>query len=218
MNTKKLIGMIIGVTLFAALIAGATFAYLTYAATVQNATKTVTTRNFTFTSPTGTNITELRVIAGSPARTGFAAGKDYVALALSKAADTPYASSVKIILKKTNGITLANALKFAVCRSATAADCNTSTGSIPTSTNTANWVVINGNITTGNSEQVLFEDTATAIGTSTTGSPFKVTGAASTTYYVYFWIDPSVVTTSNLANIEGKTLKGNLYFTATQGE
>lgn len=36
MDKKKLIGTIIGVTMFAALIAGATFAWLTFSATITN--------------------------------------------------------------------------------------------------------------------------------------------------------------------------------------
>lgn len=221
MNTKKLIGMIIGLTLFAALIAGATFAWLTYTATIQNATNTFTSRNFTFTSPTGTDLTHsFRYIANQPVRNTFAAGTDYIVLSLSKAEDTPYASSVKIVLKKpTNGITLANIWRYAVCRSATASQCNNSASSaIPTATNNANWVVTNGAITTGDAEQVLWEDTATAIGTSSTNSPFKSTGAASTSYYVYFWLDAELISPTNLSQVDGKAIKGNIYFEATQGE
>ena len=223
MNTKKLIGTIIGVALFAALVAGATFAWLSFSATVQNATKTFTSRNFTFTSPTGTNITALRFLSGSPVRNTFTGGSDYVALSLSKGANTPYASSVKLMLKKpTNEFTVANALKYAVCRSSTAADCdNQAATAIPSATSNSNWVVVNGSITTGTADQVLFEDLATATDgpftiTSTTGSPFAVTGAASTVYYIYFWVDPSVV--QDVTDINNKTLSGNVFFTATQGE
>lgn len=221
MNTKKLIGMIIGVALFAALIAGATFAWLTYTAVVQNASKTITTRNFTFTSPTGTDITKFPTIANQPARNNtFSAGNGYVVLALSKAADTPYASSVKIVLSKTtNGITLANALRYAVCRSATASQCNNSVSTaIPSTANNSNWVVTNNAVGLGTGDQVLWEDTASAIGTSSTSSPFKSTGAASTSYYVYFWLDPAIITTANSSQVMGKEFLGHIYFEATQGE
>jgi len=227
MNTKKLIGMIIGVTLFAALIAGATFAWLTYDASTQNATKNIMTRSFTFTSPTGTNLTNtFRTIANQPARNTFTAGTDYIVLSLSKGEYTPWAQSVKIILKKpTNGITLANVWRYAICRSGTASQCNNSVSTaIPSSTNVNNWVVTNGAITTGTAEQVLWEDTACMNGSTIrtdTGSPFNVITAAnattSTTYYVYFWLDASIITTANLSQVDQKQIIGNIYFEAVQG-
>lgn len=59
MDKKKLIGTIIGVTLFAALVAGATYAFLTFTATVTNATYNATTMNFIVDYTKGTDITNL---------------------------------------------------------------------------------------------------------------------------------------------------------------
>ncbi len=231
MNTKKLIGMIIGVVMFAALIAGATFAWLTYTATTSNGTirmdgNTSRTRNFTFSTTTGSamNGTITTTIAGQPKRNAFASmgGYQYYELTLSKAADTPYASSVKLVLKKpVNQITATGVWRYAVCRGGSVASTcnNSSSNAIPSSTNTANWVVVNGEITTGTAEQVLWEDTASKVGTSTSGAGnvFKDTGAASATYYVYFWLDAAAITDANFNQVDQKYVDVNMYFEATQG-
>lgn len=57
MNKQKLIGTIIGVIFFVALIAGATFAWLTFNATVTNGTYNGSTRNFVINYTKGTDIT-----------------------------------------------------------------------------------------------------------------------------------------------------------------
>ena len=59
MDKKKLIGTIIGVTLFAALVAGATYAFLTFSATITNATYNAKTMNFIVDYTKGTDITNL---------------------------------------------------------------------------------------------------------------------------------------------------------------
>lgn len=69
MDKKKLIGTIIGVTLFAALIAGATYAFLTFTATVTNATYNASTMNFIVDYSKGTDISDLPQLTTATAST-----------------------------------------------------------------------------------------------------------------------------------------------------
>lgn len=207
MNTKKLLGMIIGIVLFAALIAGATFAWLQFAANVTNPNANGTSRNFTFTYAQGTAITELLPLTQTPNRNSFTASKGYLTLAASKVANTPRASSFKIILNKTtNEVGVTGMIRFAVCRSATASNCNNASGTIPNATNT-NFVAV-GTVSNSTGSQVLYDDTST----------FNGTTAATGNYYIYFWIDASVITEANQSSAEGKKFVGHVYAEATQGE
>ncbi len=207
MNTKKLIGMIIGVTLFAALIAGATFAYLTFTGSVQNNTYTnVTTRNFTFTT-TATTLNKIKPrkhTSSLPVLNTFTASSDYLKLTISKAAGTPKASHVYLRVKKpTNEFTTTGLIKYAVCKNTTDSNCdNTGTGSIPTSAS-GNWVAV-GTLTTGTSEQQLYDETAT----------FNVNGAANMNYYVYFWADADLLQDSD----KTKKITLSVYFYAEQSD
>ena len=70
MDKKKLIGTIIGVAMFAALIAGATFAFLSFTATVTNSTYNGTSMNFLVDYTKGTAITGLPQIKGSTNKSG----------------------------------------------------------------------------------------------------------------------------------------------------
>ena len=63
MNTKKIIGTIIGVIAFAALIAGATYAWLSTQVNVTNGTYNAKTMNFLVNYTKGTNVTALSPIA-----------------------------------------------------------------------------------------------------------------------------------------------------------
>ena len=139
------------------LIAGGTYAYLSYAATVQNATKTITSRNFTFTAPTGTTVANLYPFPHQPSRAGITSGNGYIVLNISKGADTPKASSLKIYAKfDTMQVNVANYIKVAICRSSTAGDCNNSTtDAIPSAINNSNWVVVNKSIANNTTEQLL---------------------------------------------------------------
>ena len=67
MDKRKLIGTIIGVAMFAALIAGATFAWLTFNATVTNATYNGTTMNFIVNYSNGQSVTNIpQLTSGTP--------------------------------------------------------------------------------------------------------------------------------------------------------
>ena len=209
MSNKKMFLLIVGIIFGTLFIAGGTYAYLLYSATVQNATKTVTSRNFTFTSPTGTSVTQLYPFPHQPPRAGVTSGNGYIVLNISKGADTPKASSLKIYAKfDTMEVNVADYIKVAVCKSTTAGDCNNSTTDPIPSSATSNWVVVNKSITNNTSEQVLYDDTST----------FAVTGSASATYYVYFWLNAEVVTNANATALANSHVIGSVYFYATQGE
>lgn len=63
MDKKKLIGTIIGVIMFAALIAGATFAWLTIAASITNGNYTASTKNFIVNYTSGTAVDTLNILS-----------------------------------------------------------------------------------------------------------------------------------------------------------
>lgn len=212
MDTKKLIGMIIGVTLFAALIAGATFAWMTFSASVTNGTQNIQSRNFTFSYTNGSAITNLLPLTPTPARNSITAGNGYLTLSVTKANTAAKSNSFKIYLHRTTwGVTLTGGIRYAVCKSNTATNCdNSSTSEIPSTTG-SEWVkygtVANGTDAT-NAGFLLYEDTST----------FSTDSSATGNYYIYFWIDSSVITADNLSTIDGKTLNGYVYAEATQSE
>lgn len=208
MNTKKLIGMVIGIILFAALIAGATFAWLSFTANITNANLTGSSRNFTFTYAQGTAISELLPLTQTPARNAITASKGYITVSASKAANTPRASSFKLILNITETeVGVPGLIRFAVCRHATASNCNNSVSTAIPASKSGNFVAV-GTVNNTTGAQTLYEDTDT----------FKNEGAATGNYYVYFWIDASVINEDNLASAEGKKFAGHIYAEATQGE
>ena len=206
MDKKKFIGTIVGVIFFVALIAGATFAWLTFNASVTNGNYAGSTLNFTYNYTTGTDVTKINILTATPARNAITAGTGYVALTASKPAGSAKASKFDLILKKTtNEIGVSNVVKYAVCKSATATDCNNSASTaIPSATNTT-WVAL-GTISTGTTDQTLYSDT----------SSFAAEGAATANYYVYFWINGDAITTGNQNNVVGKSFAGYIYAKSEQ--
>ena len=206
MDKKKFIGTIVGVIFFVALIAGATFAWLTFNASVTNGNYAGSTLNFTYNYTTGNAVSSISILAATPARNAIADKAGYIALTASKPAGTAKASKFDLILKKTtNGIGDSNVVKYAVCKSATPADCNNSASTaIPAATNTT-WVAL-GTISTGTNDQTLYSDTTS----------FKDEGAATANYYVYFWINGDAITTGNQNNVVGKSFAGYIYAKSEQ--
>lgn len=206
MNTKKLIGAIIGVIMFGLLIAGATFAWLTFSATVTNGTYAGNSLNFSF-SYSGNNITAMKMLGTTPARNSFAVGTGYTVISASKAAGTAKASAFNIKLHKTSAsITDFTVIRYVVCRNATATNCNNSVTTALPSAVSGNFVA-RGQLSSA-TDITLYTDTTT----------FNVEGAASMTYYVYLWIDGTLVTSTNQSGIVGKTFSGYIFADATQGD
>lgn len=206
MDKKKFIGTIVGVIFFVALIAGATFAWLTFNASVTNGNYAGSTLNFTYNYTTGTDVTKINILTATPARNAITAGTGYVALTASKPAGSAKASKFDLILKKTtNEIGVSNVVKYAVCKSATATDCNNSASTaIPSATNTT-WVAL-GTISTGTTDQTLYSDTTS----------FAAEGAATANYYVYFWVNGDAIITGNQNQVVGKSFAGYIYATSQQ--
>ena len=206
MDKKQFIGTIVGVIFFVALIAGATFAWLTFNASVTNGNYAGSTLNFTYNYTTGTDVTKINTLTATPARNAITAGTGYVALTASKPAGSAKASKFDLILKKTtNEIGVSNVVKYAVCKSATATDCNNSASTaIPSATNTT-WVAL-GTISTGTTDQTLYSDT----------SSFAAEGAATANYYVYFWVNSDAIITGNQNQVVGKSFAGYIYATSQQ--
>lgn len=207
MDKKKFIGTIVGVIFFVALIAGATFAWLTFNASVTNGNYAGSTLNFTYNYTTGTDVTEPpKILTATPARNAITAGAGYVALTASKPAGTAKASKFDLILNKTtNGIGDSNVFRYAVCKSATAANCNNSVSTAIPSTTNDTWVAL-GTISTGTGNQTLYSDT----------SSFAAEGAASANYYVYLWFNGDAITTGNQNNVVGKSFAGYIYAKSEQ--
>lgn len=212
MNKQKLIGTIIGVIFFVALIAGATFAWLTFNATVTNGTYTGTSLNFTYTYEGGNAVNAISILGATPARNSIKNEAGYIVLTASKATNTAGASSFNIKLHKTSSsISPESVIRYAVCKgTATATDCdNTVSTAIPSKTNTT--FVAYGQLGTwdGNKDITLYSDTST----------FANEGAASATYYVYLWIDGTLITSGTSGNqdsIIGKSFSGYIHASSTQ--
>lgn len=132
MNTKKLIGTILGVILFAALIAGATFAWLSGDVTVVNSqTLNTLVTNFVVDYTTGSTVTDLPIIDSTIAKPGTVDDTNAGTLTGAEAAVTaivikrPSASSTipdahaSIWLKTTSttALTRHGVVKWAICRS-----------------------------------------------------------------------------------------------------
>lgn len=92
MNTKKLLGTIIGVMMFAALIAGATFAWLTFGVTVGSNVLTGNTVNFVLNYTAGSAVTNLPILDSKLAKPN----------AIGTSLDNNEAAPVVVIIKKQN--------------------------------------------------------------------------------------------------------------------
>lgn len=214
MDTKKLIGTIIGVVAFAALIAGATYAWLSVNATVNNTVfNNATSKNFTFTYAgsntiggfkqlTIANSTKANITSAESASTS---GDGWAAVTASKGANTPKAGIFRLKLNITTNTITTNSIVYAVCKgdcpetalvtaiSGTTATCNTNSavvacGVVPALSKTA----IN-----------LYDDTTT----------FNVNGTVNTTTYnIYFWLNSATVANEDLS----KSFVGSISAHASQ--
>ena len=172
MDKKKLIGTIIGVAMFAALIAGATFAFLTFTATVTNSTITGTAMNFLVDYTKGTEITGLpQVITGTPANTAH-----LVVKAKKHTNSVDGYLTVKLSTTSSNTLTTGGIVNWAICKGACS---NNFTAAKATGTLTAGGSTSNPNVIT------LWTDN-------------ELITTAGTDYYVYFWLDASKIKNSHI--------------------
>ena len=132
MNTKKLIGTILGVILFAALIAGATFAWLSGDVSVVN-TNTLNTAitNFVVDYTTGSMVSDLPIVDSTIAKPGTVADTNAGTLSGAETAVTAIVikrpsdsstipdghASIWLKTTSTTALTRHSVVKWAICRS-----------------------------------------------------------------------------------------------------
>lgn len=193
MDKKKLIGTIIGVTLFAALIAGATFAWLTFDAEVTNGNYNTTTMDFVINYTKGTDIaaddgTGVPIL--STATSTDARGLTVSAYRTATSAEgTLY---IKMTSTSTGSLTTSGALNYAVC-SGTSSD-----------------AACTGSLTSG-STGVLATGTVTTVGETTMYETTNIP-TTQTYYWIFFWLDSSTITNDHI----GQTFEGYIHASATQ--
>lgn len=212
MNTKKLLGTVIGVSAFAALIAGATFAWLTFAANVTNGNYAGSTLGFNYTYDNGTTVSSIKMLNATPDKGNIPSGSGYVSISAEKPTGNAKASSFQLYLKSTaNSITATGVFKYAVCRTTSASDsaCNNSAGSNIPATVSDKWVAV-GTISPSESGsatgKLLYNDTAS----------FNTLDAVTEYYHVFFWINGDAITPDNQNSVVGKTFTGYVYANSTQ--
>lgn len=114
MDKKKLIGTIIGVTLFAALIAGATFAFLQFTATVTDATYTGGTMNFLVDYTKGDAITSAPQLTNATPESA-----SFLIVKAKKHAGSPNGNlTIKLNTTSTDILTTDGIVNYAICRGA----------------------------------------------------------------------------------------------------
>jgi len=194
LNTKKLIGAIIGVTAFAALVAGATFAWLS-ATTVIN--------NSIFNGFKEIKSGSATTAAITTATSAGVAGDAWAAVTASKTANDAPASSFKVKLAITDNTLETNAIVWALCKG----NCPTNTALATVSNGVAtcgNSVTNCGTIIGGSQTEVLLYDDTTTFNTDS--------DVSTTTYNVYFWIDSDTLSNDDM----GASFGGYIHAEATQ--
>lgn len=112
MDKKKLIGTIIGVTLFAALIAGATYAFLTFTANVTNATYNGKTMNFLVDYTKGTDISDAPQLTTATPETA----KSLVVKAAKHAGSPNGTVTIKLNTTSSDALTTSGVVNYAICK------------------------------------------------------------------------------------------------------
>lgn len=198
MDKKKLIGTIVGVTMFAALIAGATFAWFTFTVNVTNGNYSGTTRQFAITYNKGTNIGGTQDDPGVPMlAAGTADAARSLVVSAEKVDDTMTGNFyIKLNTTSSTSLTTSGALNYAVCSgTSTAASCTSlaqgQTGVLATGTVTASG------------DKTIF----------TQPISYTTTVLNDLTYYwIFFWLDGNVITNDHL----GQEYSGYIHASATQ--
>lgn len=214
MDKKKLIGTIIGVTLFVILVAGATYAWLTFSATITNGNYSYGTKNFAviYENETPTLSGDLPSLTTATATTATS-----MKVAAHRELGTPNGIlylKVSSTAEDINNMTKGGAVKYAVCSgSATASDCDGNlidgaTGVLATGTVIATADKLE-TIMYQTVDPDLTEEQKESLGL--TGKPVGIP-TTKTYYWIYFWMNPA-----NLTNeMVGETYKGYVHASAEQ--
>ena len=189
MDYKKLIGTIIGVTLFAVLIAGATFAWLTFGTTlVSTNVNTANSMNFIVNYTKGTNIEDIPMVDSklvTPSQTS-----SLVVVMKKNTNSVDGHGSISLTTTSTGSLTTKGIVRWAICRDT---DVETGTqvddvcGSITSTADFSTKALNTGKITAA-STIVLLNDAkltstkcTTNVTTPTTCTALQATGGSGTT-------------------------------------
>jgi len=187
MDKRKLLGMIIGVVMFAILIVGATYAWLSFSATVINATANGTTLSYWVNYGKGEAIEDMPILTAGSTSTA-----SEVTLTAQRPAGS-IADNIKIYLS-TNAnesddvLSTSGVIKYVICET----ECN------------ANFDGNTINSLTTESTVEIFSGTLSG-DTASESNPIH-------TYKVYFWLDAATITNSHI----GKKYSGYLHADSTQ--
>ena len=182
MDKRKLIGTIIGVTLFAALIAGATFAWLTFAVNVTNGTYTANTMEFKITYTKGNDLNDpenpVPIVGVGNKTTAIGTG-----LSAYRTANSPDGLMYfKMSTETNNLLTTSGVLKYAVCLGTASAGSCTADFTTANVATDANLLAVGSVDIDGITANTDGEYTVTLHSLSTIPT-------AQTYYWVYYWMD-----------------------------
>ena len=142
MDNKKLIGSIVGVTAFIALIAGATLAWLNFSATVTNGSKSTGTMNFSVAYTKGTAISTAPNIVAAPT-TSNTTHLDVKANKVAGSVD----GTLKIHLVTTTNQMASGTLNYAVCAgTCTSTDLTQATSKGVIASGTSDVIIYSGDL------------------------------------------------------------------------
>lgn len=186
MDKRKLIGTIIGVIMFAILIAGATYAFLTFAVNVTNGTYNGKTMKFLVDYTKGTEITAIPQLVTATPETA----ESLHVVAKKNAESVDGNLTIKLSTTSNNNLTTGSIVNWALCKGACVGNFLDAKAT--------------GKINTGGSEAEPHVDDLYT-------DPEEITDDGDT-YYVYFWIDAVTLNNSHL----GQIYSGYIHASATQ--
>lgn len=186
MDKHKLIGTIIGVSLFAALIAGATFAFLTFSATITNGTYNGGTMNFYVDYTKGTDISYLPQLQEGTPETAAS----LVVNAKKNNNSIDGYMTIKLSTTSSDDLTTGGIVNWAICKGQCIGDFSAAKNS---------GVITAGGSTTTPSTISLWTDDV-------------IITEEGTDYYVYFWLDASKINSTYV----NQTYSGYIHASAAQ--
>ncbi|MBQ2872483.1 MAG: hypothetical protein IJE89_00580 [Bacilli bacterium] len=200
MDKKKLIGTIIGVTLFVVLVAGATFAWLTFSATITNGNYVYQTKNFVINyergdQSLGGNLPSLT--------TATAATATETVVSAFRDAGTPNGILYLKVTSSDSNITKGGAVRYAVCSGTESeSDC---TGNLLSG---ETGVLSTGSITNVG-ETIMYQTADPDLNEAGEGVGIPT---VKTYYWIYFWMNPSNLTNAMIS----ETYEGYVHASAEQ--
>lgn len=190
MDKKRLIGTIIGVIMFAALIVSATYAWLSFTANVVNVTHQGTTLDYWLDFKKGNDLSDMPILI-SPTTSNTAS-----LVLTAKRPKGSIADNITIYLTttSTNSLSASGAVKYAICENECSSDFSNTT--------------IRGVVKTGETDQTVSIFTGELSGTTNSSNNPEHK------YYIYFWLDAETMNNSLL----GQEFNGYIHAESTQDE